>query len=769
MDDQELTDEQREELLISEQLATKVEDQIKSAIAALKRDPPDFDAARKAVETALDRFENYQYGYAEPGGAKLKELLQSALKAIEEKDAKAALTALEKASKARTKQASIKKPPTSDISDTSPTEARITLAGQVRTTQAGGYEVVLMDPGEGNGWTWPSTVLARDYAIFDGTTSFLDHERRSVQADRPGGRKTEDICGIVTSPRWDDQAKAILATWSPRRPKGQLALAIIEDFLADKVAGHATTNVGLSVDVSFTHKDKTVTRLAKAHSADVVYNPARGGRFVRALLAQQEPPQEVPMTEQLAERTAQAEEMWKWQAQALLDAMLTKSGLHPVSAERIRAQFADATILPMTEVEEAIATEREYLGKVIEDKVIEGVGKREDQPPQVVRLGGDVIRATPTSDPMDRIRLALVRWFGGDLPDGIKAADVPRVDIGQLYADLTGDINIVGRWDIPGATERVGLANITDTTFNNVVADSMNVVILQQWDVAAAIGYDWWRKIVHEQDFDSVFEVEWTTIGGFGNLDKINPGQAIPELSISDLDTAEDTGNWEMAGGMISIPIQTFDKAAKRGGFKSLPKKLGVAAIRTLSADVANIFTSNAGVGPTLADSVALFNLASHNNLRTTAFSVAAWEEVIQDQWKQTEQNSSKYLAIRPAYIVVPIELESLGKRVVGGELRQGIADNDIVPTGYGLSQDRVIPCPEFTDATDWATITEPRLHPSIGVGYRYGRKPQVIAEPGGQASYGMFTRNVLRWKAQWLYVVSVITHRGLQKRNVAG
>jgi hypothetical protein len=47
-----------------------------------------------------------------------------------------------------------------------------------------------------------------------------------------------------------------------------------------------------------------------------------------------------------------------------------------------------------------------------------------------------------------------------------------------------------------------------------------------------------------------------------------------------------------------------------------------MAAYRTLSASIANIFTPVAGAGPTLSDGLALFH-ASHNNLATTVLTAA--------------------------------------------------------------------------------------------------------------------------------------------------
>ncbi len=255
--------------------------------------------------------------------------------------------------------------------------------------------------------------------------------------------------------------------------------------------------------------------------------------------------------------------------------------------------------------------------------------------------------------------------------------------------------------------------------------------------------------------------------GGFGDLPEINAGQEYPELEITDLDTSEDTGNWVKPGGLISIPIETFDKGPM-GAFKGLPKALAVAAIRNLSAKVSEVFTAASGQGPNLADGDALFDTNNnHKNYATTAFDFDAWQAVIQAQYKQTEQESDKRMAIRPWGVLVPIELEGKGIQVLSNDAEDSTTDRNINP--YQYARERVVVVPDWTDATDWAAFCNPKVYPSIGIGYRHGRRPKVIAEPGGAGAYGMFTQDVRRWKVMWQYTVDVISHRGLQKRVVAG
>ncbi len=73
--------------------------------------------------------------------------------------------------------------------------------------------------------------------------------------------------------------------------------------------------------------------------------------------------------------------------------------------------------------------------------------------------------------------------------------------------------------------------------------------------------------------------------------------------------------------------------------------------------------------------------------------------------------------------------------------------------------------CPEFTDANDWAGVADPMKNPAIGVGFRFGRVPEVFSDPGGQR---MFTNDQLDLKARYFYTVGVIDWRAVLKRNVA-
>lgn len=78
-----------------------------------------------------------------------------------------------------------------------------------------------------------------------------------------------------------------------------------------------------------------------------------------------------------------------------------------------------------------------------------------------------------------------------------------------------------------------------------------------------------------------------------------------------------------------------------------------------------------------------------------------------------------------------------------------------------------MITVPDFTDATDWAAVADPRLAPGIILGERFGLMPEIFIadnERGG----ALFTNDELRMKVRHWVSVFVADHRPLFKANVA-
>ena len=159
-----------------------------------------------------------------------------------------------------------------------------------------------------------------------------------------------------------------------------------------------------------------------------------------------------------------------------------------------------------------------------------------------------------------------------------------------------------------------------------------------------------------------------------------------------------------------------------------------------------------------LQDTFNLFS-ANHNNVAVTPLTAANWEVAIQTMYKQPELNSNWRLGVRPERLLVPVELEATAAQIVGSDVMDANLQRNV---RKGSAQ--VVTCPEFTDNNDWAAVADPAKNPAIGVGFRFGRVPEVFSDPGGQR---MFTNDQLDLKARFFFTVGVIDWRAALKRNV--
>lgn len=678
------------------------------------------------------------------------------------------------------------------------------------------FEVVAIRPGLANGLVYGPDVLERAARLFNGVTVFCNHPD-ALDLSRAGGRRVEDIAGVVVASFWD--GKCVRAKLSTGGPKGRLVADLAARIVCDREAGLPVPNVGLSADMMVVvDRDPShglspgrrgagrVAEIVRVLSLDVVFNPAAGGEFERVLngaLAQIASPSaghdtasgdsgaveqkrgaqswgeqeqrggrkrmeervtyaanggEVAspsaghdgvavsadvraMLAEIQQATNQAKKLAEEQVKAacanLLDARLQACKLPAAMKEEVREQFAGRAFTA-EELDGVIGRKEAVFAKLVEGSVIRGMGY---QGPVVVGM----------RDSLDRVQAAADRLFGLDLPDNLK--DTPRLSgIRELYVMLTGDYDFHGRY----YGDRVQLASATSATMTSVVANALHKAMLQAFEMRP----QWWKPIAYEEDFTKVQDVKWLTVGGFGDLPTVSEGAAYEELTWAD---RTETASFVKKGGFIGLTLEMIDKDDV-GAVRTIPRKIGLAAWRTLSSLVGAIFTANSGVGPTLSDSLALFH-SSHGNLGSTALALDSWDACVQAMFKQTELGSGKRLGIRPAYCLVPIELEKTARTIFGSPQVPGSPNNDInVRT---MPADRVITVPEFTDANDWAAAADPADLPGVCIGYRFGRAPEVFVADDPLTG-SMFTNDEMRIKARFVVAVGVGDYRALYKANVS-
>lgn len=612
----------------------------------------------------------------------------------------------------------------------------------------GTRHVCLMRAGQANGWTIPANVLRDAADLFNNRPSFVDHARETLFG--PEGRSVKDLAAHITNAHWSDQANGIVAdlTFYPQ--------AAWLNQLADEAKNHEY--FGLSADLWFTRNERTIQRITSVNSVDIVLHPAAGGTFdIPAEFSNHEPrttnPEppnqkgnhdmsdnqtpipaaETPPAPAAPPAQPPSESNPFLEPAYLANLAIQNSGLPAPDADALRAQYhanpcSPAELLQRIELAKTLAAQRAEL------TTIQG-------------LGAESIRMLNS---LDKLTLATEKLLG---VEAARNADVPRLSgIRELYDLLTGDYERYGRF----RPDRVTFANATTSTMASVVANALNKVLVAAFEMRP----QWWTPIVAEYDFPTMNAPKWITLGGIADLDTVSEGAPYTEKAWDD--NAE-TSSFLKKGNYIGLTLEMIDRDDV-GAVRQLPRKLGLAAARTLSATVAAIFTANAGTGPQLADTYYLFDSSHHSNLRTYALSADEWDNVIQAMFKQAELNSAKRLGIRPRYCLVPIELEKTALTIFSSDREPGTADND---ANVRRMSDSVITVPEWTDANDWAAVASPQDLEGICIGYRYGRQPEIFVADS-ELTGSMFTNDEMRIKVRFIFTVGIADYRALHKSNVS-
>ena len=192
--------------------------------------------------------------------------------------------------------------------------------------------------------------------------------------------------------------------------------------------------------------------------------------------------------------------------------------------------------------------------------------------------------------------------------------------IKELYMMLTGDRNLYGGF----YGDRVQLA--TTANFTGLVKNAMNKIVANQWDLLGAAGYDWWMRVTVQEHFETLNTITGTLVGTVGALPTVAEGGDYTELIVGD---SPETADFVKYGGYVPLTLELIDRDNTRK-LRQYPRELAKAGIRKVSGLVAAVFSANAGVGPDLADSGALFNATAvtteggHGNLGTTALSTSS-------------------------------------------------------------------------------------------------------------------------------------------------
>ena len=606
-------------------------------------------------------------------------------------------------------------------------EVRERLGLEARALRHDRFEILAITAGAANGWQFPAEVLKESIALWDGVNCFIDHGL--------GERSVRDIGGVVQNPTWDANQEGIKAELRAFGTSANLLSEVGKQVLERQDL--PAVKVGFSADVLFNGKGKCVEKILKVFSVDLVYNPARGGIFLRALnqfnikpilkggyamqlsenteTSQKELSQAVEertdpvqaLQEELAEMRKTRKAMSTW----MLEASLSASNLPRPMKDRIQAQFQEREFAP-AELQAAMREARGLLAEIEHGRAVAGSPRIEGM-----------------LEPTERLQAAVDDLFGNPREPALKQVQAPRLSgIRELYLATTGDYDMHGGYH----PERAQFATTAD--FSGLVRNALNKIVVNTWEELGKAGYDWWKQVSVQEHFNTLNSVSGTLVGTVGDLPTVAEGGAYTELSVGD---SAETATFKKYGGYIPLTLELIDRDETRK-LRSYARELASAGMRKISRLVAAIFTASNGVGTNLGDGGALFNttavttLGGHANLDVLALSATNWDTVSGRVYKQPMlvkngvclYGVGPYMAVNPKYMLIPRGIQKAAMEICGGSfVRESGYVYDNVLKGSAVP----VVVPEWTDDADWAAACYPLVVPAIYVGERFGLAPEIF------------------------------------------
>lgn len=595
------------------------------------------------------------------------------------------------------------------------------------------FDILAITAGEGNGWQFSAAVLAESLPLWEGCPCYLDHAWE--------GHSLRDLAGVCRQAQFDADASGVRMRLRPLGPASHLLSELGKDLLAAPAPRPA---VGFSADLVFEAAGQAVTRILRVLSVDLVAHPARGGAFLRALNAQhaiiyegeKKMSESTPTTAAPAEAAPAAQTL-------LLESGLAAAQLPAPLSERIRARFTQEECTPAA-LQAAIADGRSLLSELTGGQQVQGPGR---------------IHGLCSGE--ERLTAAAYDLLGAERPAELKTVQCERLSgIRELYTLTTGDSGFYGGY----YPERVQFS--TSAALPGLLKNALNKLVLMGWEELGRSGYRWWEPVVAVEHFSNLHEISGVLVGEVSALPQVNEGAAYQELAIRD---SAETGQWGKYGGYIGLTLEMFERDETHK-LRQYPRKLASAALRRISGLVASVFTANAGAGPQMADGYYTFDGDHHANLGTAALSAAAWEAASAAIYNQAmlagESGSAPRLALDGRYLLAPRSLRLTGMRILypSFEREANIFSENLQRGQMG----DVITVPEFTDASDWAAVADPRLAPGIILAERFGLLPEIYVSDR-ETSGALFTNDEIRMKVRHWCSVFVADYRPLYKANVAG
>ncbi len=404
---------------------------------------------------------------------------------------------------------------------------------------------------------------------------------------------------------------------------------------------------------------------------------------------------------------------------------LAESALPDEAKSKLKKQFDGMATFIEANVDDAIASEKEYLANFTESGHVNvSSGTR-------IEMG----------DRGGNINAMLDKFFDR------KDKDV--VSFKECYLEITGDKKFTGQLrDTDNARFRESLSDAGN--LDVLLGDAMQRAMLAEYNNDSQ--YDVWRQICNIVPVNDFRTNHRTRLGGYGDLPTVAKSGAYGALT----SPGDEEATYALAkkGGTESIALEDI-RNDDVGLIQRIPIKMARASKRTLAKFVLDFIVNN----PVIYDGTNFFTVG-HGNLGTAALDAASLAARRLAMLQQTELGSNEQIGIGPQNLLVPFALEQTAV-----DLFNRATEND--KTFLQNLSLNVIPIWYWTDANDWALGADPMDIPGIEIGFLDGNEEPELFVQDSPTNGSMFSNDTLTWKMRHVYGGAVTDEKAFDKSVV--
>lgn len=667
-------------------------------------------------------------------------------------------------------------------------------------------QVIEAGPDKQTGLEYPYDVLRAAVPLYNGARVFALQQGQHASPDNPYGKSVRDLVGWISDVKENTTGL-----------EGHLNILKsakwLRDMILDSFERGKEDLVGLSHDVlgkvTAANGKRTVEKIVKVDSVDIVYEPIAGGKITRMAAAARAGQKEGNMLEKLlAALKANRPEAYKTIEAKVKDGTVTEdeviallaagqvldvsglderissavatavaaavpsssatdevkilacrltlkdelkgSGLPEISQERISAQF-DGKVFETEALRAAITSEKEYLDKITGSGVVTGSGQ--------VRV---------VSEEPEKVQAAFDKLLGVDVDERFSTV-APFRSLRAAYTRVTGDADVSGRISREG--DRFGQAYMeflrlpaayASSSFTYLLGNTMYRRMVQDF---RAVDFGEQILISYVRNAADFKTLESVRIGYYGDLPDVDP-EALDYAELTNFTDEEVSYAINQKGGIVTVSRKTIINDDLRA-LQRIPQRLGRAAKRTKAQRCWNKIIDNATYK---GDSKALFH-EDHANLGATgltndATGVTTLATRLTAMFNQTEPDSEKKLGLEAQYLWVPREKLEIAKGL--NSPWPGVAGGNPHAGRFGVNHERIITNKLTTDTNDWGLVAAREDTELLEIAYLNGQEEPEFFVADNPLAGQMFLADKLQYKVRHEYEVEIVDFRGFDKSVVA-